>query len=107
MAMEDHPSAATTLTNFEQDPSFATRLPQGSDAWRALNSLLDHRGVSRYVRLHQNHLQPQLVNERLDTYLHRNLRAFGELSDELVLPHPYVIHESILVAASHVLDVDE
>jgi hypothetical protein len=45
VAMEDHPSAAITLANFEQDPSFATRLSLGSDAMRALNSLLDQRGV--------------------------------------------------------------
>jgi hypothetical protein len=41
-----------------------------------------------------------LVNERLDTYLQRNLRAFGELNEELVLLYPYVIHKSILVVAS-------
>jgi hypothetical protein len=88
MDMKDPPSAAIVLTNFEQDPSFATRLSLGSDAWRALNSLLDHRGVNPTARLLLKLLQPQVVNERLDTYLERNHRAFGELNDELVLMYP-------------------
>jgi hypothetical protein len=85
--MEDHPFAATALKNIEHDPSFATRLSPGSDAWRALNSFLDKRGVSRTVRLLLKHLQPRLDNKRLDTYLQRNLRAFGDLNDELALSH--------------------
>jgi hypothetical protein len=32
----------------------------------------------------------------MGTYLQRNLRAFGELNDEVVTPHPYIVHESIL-----------
>jgi hypothetical protein len=33
-------------------------------------------------------------------YLHRNLRAFRELNDELVPHHQYLVHESPLVATS-------
>jgi hypothetical protein len=32
--------------------------------------------------------------------IQRNLSAFGEINDELVTPHPKIVHESILVAAS-------
>jgi hypothetical protein len=69
MAMEDHPYVAIALTNFGQDSHFATRHSPISDARRALNSLLDQRGVSRTIRLLLKRLQPQLVNERLYTYL--------------------------------------
>jgi hypothetical protein len=78
MAMEDPPSAAIALTNFEQDPSFVTRISPDCKAWRVVISLLDHRGISMTVRLFMRLLQPQPVNERMDTYLHRNnLRACG------------------------------
>jgi hypothetical protein len=78
MAMEDPPSAAIALTNFEQDPNLVTRICPDCEAWRVVISLLDHRGISMTVRLLMRLLQPQPVNERTDTYLHRNnLRASG------------------------------
>jgi hypothetical protein len=88
MAMEADPSSAIALTNFEQDPSFATQLSPSSNVGRALNYLLDHRGINMTVRLLLKLLNPQLINERLNTYLKRILCAFDELNNELVTPHP-------------------